>query len=131
MKRSVKCHAGMKTMLLSVAGFSLVLACLTLGAGKESPKNYHLVQTQMLDGASDGKNPPTVYVLLFPDNTRPKVFQRFDSQPMEVWLSNLPRGSIVHYDANGFLARVPSAQLEALKACCQKKGVAFAESVVN
>jgi len=128
MKRSLKCRACMKKMFLSVGGFALVLACFALGAAKESSKDYHLVQTQMLDGPSDGKNPPTVYVLLFPDNTRPQVFQSFDSQQMEAWLRGLPRGSVVRYDANAFLPRVPTVQLETLKSVCRKKDVSLLES---
>src|SRR5689334_17237072 len=94
-KRTLKCHYSMKTKVLLVACLTLALACTALDAAKESPKDYHLVQTQMLDGPSDGKRPPTVYVLIFPDNTRPKVFQKFDSQQMESWLGGLPRGSVV------------------------------------
>ena len=50
---------------------------------------------------------------------------------MEAWLIGLPRGSVVHYDANGFLPRVVPAKLEPLEASCQKKGVSFIESPVN
>jgi len=121
----------MNKILLSVACFSLVLAFFALGATKESPKNYHLVQVQVLDGGSDGKTLPIVYVLLHPDNTRPTVFQRFGSQNMEARLSSLPRGSEVVYDANGFLPPVDPAQLKAVKTACEKKGVRFVQSAVN
>lgn len=94
-------------------------------------KDYHLVETQMLDSDPAGGTPLTVYVLLFPDDTRPQVFKTFDSKEMEAWLIGLSRGSVVHYDANGFLPRVLPAKLEALKASCQKKGVDFIESAVN
>jgi len=94
-------------------------------------KDYHLVETQMLDSDPAGGTPLTVYVLLFPDDTRPQVFKTFDSKEMEAWLIGKPRGSVVHYDANGFLPRVLPAKLEALKASCQKKGVSFIESPVN
>ena len=94
-------------------------------------KDYHLVETQMLDSDPAGGTPLTVYVLLFPDDTRPEVFKTFDSKEMEAWLIGKPRGSVVHYDANGFLPRVLPAKLEALKASCQKKGVSFIESPVN
>ena len=90
-----------------------------------------MVQTQMLDSDPAGGTPLTVYVLLFPDDTRPEVFKTFDSKEMEAWLIGKPRGSVVHYDANGFLPRVQPAQLETLKALCQKKGVDFIESAVN
>ena len=56
---------------------------------------------------------------------------RHSTQEMEAWLIGLPRGSVVHYDANGFLPPVLPAKLEALKASCQKKGVSFIESPVN
>ena len=93
-------------------------------------KIYHLVETQMLDADISG-SPLTVYVLLFPDDTRPKVFKTFDSKEMEAWLSSLPRDSVVHYEANGFSPRVDSTKLEALKTCCQKKGVSLSEGMVN
>jgi len=85
----------------------------------------------MLDSGPDGKDPLTVYVLLYPDDTRPKVFQKFASSEMVSWVSDLPRGSDVQYAANGFLASVPRAQVDTLKARCEKKGVTFTESNVN
>jgi len=94
-------------------------------------KDYHLVESQMLDSDPAGGTPLTVYVLLFPNDTRPQVFKTFDSKEMEAWLIGKPRGSVVHYDADGFLPRVLPAKLEALKASCQKKGVSFIESPVN
>src|SRR6266699_1873157 len=102
-----------------------------LTAAVASAKDYHLVESQMLDSDPAGGTPLTVYVLLFPDDTRPQVFKTFDSKEMEAWLIGKPRGSVVHYDANGFLPRVLPAKLEALKASCQKKGVSFIESPVN
>jgi len=68
---------------------------------------------------------------MMPDETRPQVFRTFDSKEMEACLSSLPRDSVVRYDANGFLPPVESAGLEALKACCQKKGISFIGSPVN
>ena len=109
----------------------LILYCFTLTAAVSWAKDYHLVETQMLDSEYVGGRPLTVYVLVMPDETRPQVFKTFDSKEMEAWLSSLPRESVVHYDANGFLPRVESAKLEALKTCCQKKGVSFIESPVN
>jgi len=97
-------------------------------------KDYHLVQTYIVDSgaAPVGAGKQAVYVFVPPDNSsRAVVFQTFDSKDMEAWLSGLPRGSIVHYDGNGFMPRVPSAQLDALKTACQKKGVSFIESMVN
>ncbi len=121
----------MKKILLSLSCFALVLACVALAATKESPNYYRLVQVQMLDGGSDGKTLPIVYVLLYPDKTRPTVFQRFGSQNMEAWLSSLPRASEVIYDANGCLPPVDLAQFKALKTACEKKGVRFVPSAVN
>jgi hypothetical protein len=109
----------------------LILCCLTLTAAVGWAKDYHLVQTQMLDSGPVGKTPLTVYVLVMPDETRPQVFKTFDSTEMEAWLSGLSRGSIVHYDANGFLPPVLPAQVQALTDCCQKKGISFIESPVN
>jgi hypothetical protein len=109
----------------------LILCCLTLTIAAGWAKDYHLVQTQMLDSGLVGKTPLTVYVLVMPDETRPQVFKTFDSTEMEAWLSSLPHATVVHYDANGFLPRVESAKLEALKTCCQKKGVSLVESNVN
>jgi len=118
--------------------FTLIWLWLTLTTAFALAADYHLVQTQMLDGDYTekgggfiGKFPPTVYVLLMPDDKRPQVFQKFDSQQMEACLGSLPSGSVVHYDANGFLERVPSAQLDALSACCKKHGITFIESPVN
>jgi hypothetical protein len=110
---------------------TLILFCLTLARAIAQAATYHLVETQILDGPSDDKRPPTAYVLLFPDQTRPKVFQKFDSKEMEAWLSGLPSGSVVNYDANGFFPPVVPAQLKALKTACEKKGVRFVQSAVN
>jgi hypothetical protein len=121
----------MKKAILTFVCFSFVLGCLTLSAARDSAKEPHLVQTQMLDSDPAGRTPLTVYVLLTPDNTRPQVFKTFDSKEMEARLSTLPRGSVVHYDANGFLPRVEGALIEALRSYCQNKGVGFVESNVN
>jgi len=74
----------MKNIVLTLICFSLVLTCLTfsaaeitLAAAKDSAKDYHLVQTQMLDSDPAGGTPLTVYVLLFPDDTRPNRPQVF------------------------------------------------------
>jgi hypothetical protein len=105
----------------------MLTTTLTLAA------DYHLVQTRILDGGSAGKNPPTVFVLVTPNGTLPEVFQTFDSSQMEARLGSLPRGSIVDYDTDGSLEiseMVSSAQLESLKAYCQKHGVSLGESPV-
>ena len=105
-----------------------------LTAAVDWARDYHLVEIRMWDSDPAGGTPLTVYALLFPDDTRPnrpQVFKTFDSKEMEAWLIGKPRGSVVHYDANGFLPRVLPAKLEALKASCQKKGVSFIESPVN
>jgi hypothetical protein len=121
----------MKRTLYTLACSLLVLVCLTGGAAKDSAKDYHLVQAQMLDGGSDGKNPPTVFVLLFPDNTRPKVFERIESKELEAWLSGLPKGSVVHYEHNRWFPPVERAALDALKAACQKKSVSLVVDAPN
>jgi hypothetical protein len=120
----------MKKTILTVVCLSVVLACLPLNAARDSAKDYHLVQTQMLDSDPGGGAPLTVYVLLMPDNTRPQVFKTFASKEMEARLSGLPQGSVVHYDVNGFLPRLERALVETLKTCCQKKGVGFIETAV-
>jgi hypothetical protein len=83
--------------------------------------------------AGTGKAAPVfVYVLVPPDNSsRPIVFQTFDSKTMEARLSELPRRSVVHFDGDGRSPGVPSAQLEALKTCCQKKSISFIQSGVD
>ena len=106
----------------------ILLFCLALTAAIASAQDYHLVQTQMLDSERTNGRPLTVYVLLMPDNTQPKVFKTFDSKEMKAWIGALPAGSVVHYDANAFLPPVTPTQLEALKAVCRKKGVIFVES---
>ncbi len=96
-------------------------------------KDFHLVQTQLLDNEASGVpgDVSTVYVLVPPDDSRPFVFKTFDSKAMNAAISSLRRGSVVHYDANGFLPRVPEAQMEALRTSCRKKGVDFIKSNVN
>jgi len=88
-------------------------------------KDYHLVQTQMLDSDVTNGRPLTVYVLTMPDDTRPQVFKTFGSKEMEARFGSLGAGSVVYYDANGFLPRVQSGEFEKLKAACEEKGVRF------
>ena len=109
----------------------LALVCLTLTATAGWAKDYHLVQTQMLDSEIVDRRPLTVYVFVMPDQTRPQVFKTFDSKEMKAWLSGLPHDSVVYYDANGFLPRVESVKLEALKTCCQKKGISLIVPLVG
>jgi hypothetical protein len=112
----------------------LILCCLTLTAAVGWAKDYHLVQTFIADGdfGTNRQQAPAVYVLVPPDSSsRAIVFKTFDAKMMEVWLSSLPRDSVVHYDANGFMPPVESAKLEALKTCCEKKGIGFIVSNVN
>jgi hypothetical protein len=108
----------------------LILCCLTLTATVGWAKDYHLVQTYIADDdVATNTAELAVFVLVPPDNSsRDIVFKTFDSKVMEAWLSGLPRDSVVRYDANGFMSPVESAKLEALKTCCQKKGISFIPS---
>jgi len=47
---------------------------------------------------------------------------------MEEAIGNLPRGSVLHYDANALMARPPEAQMQTLMAYCKEKGISFIES---
>jgi hypothetical protein len=104
----------------------LILCCLTLTAAVGWAKDYHLVETHFVDSVvASGESPVFIYVLIPPDNsTGVMVFKTLDSKSMETQLSLLEQGSIVHFDPDG---RAPSepTQLEALKICCQKKGISF------
>jgi hypothetical protein len=109
----------------------LILCCLTLTAAVGWAKDYHLVQTYIADDdVATNTVALAVYVLVPPDtSSRAIVFKTFDTKKMEAWLSGLPRDSVVRYDANGFMSPVESAKLEALKTCCEKKGVSFIPSI--
>jgi hypothetical protein len=111
----------------------LILCFFTLTAAVGWAKDYHLVQTYIADDdLGTNKQALAVYVLVPPDNSsRAIVFKTFDTKMMEAWLSGLPRDSVVHYDANGFMPPVEPAKLEALKTCCEKKGIGFVVSNVN
>jgi hypothetical protein len=68
----------------------LILLCLTLTSAAGLAKDYHLVQTYIVDSGapSPGAGKQAVYVLVPPDNSsRAVVFQTFDSKEMEAWLS--------------------------------------------
>jgi len=116
---------------------TLILFCLTLTTAFAWAADYHLVQTFMVDsvvppGVTPAKAGLTVYVLVPPDkSSRAVVFKTFDSKTMEARLSELPRGSIVHYEPDPRGPQVPSAELEALKTCCAKKGIGLSVSNTN
>lgn len=75
---------------------------------------------------------PTVWVLIRPDDPRPVVFQKFDSQQMEAWLTSLlARGSVLHVDASPLMVNTnSSAQRDAFKAFCQKQGIKFVDDTL-
>jgi hypothetical protein len=116
---------------------TLIVLCLTLTTAFAWAGDYHLVQTFIVDsvvpaGVTPDKAGLTVYVLVPPDkSSRAVVFQTFDSKTMEERLSALPRGSIVHYDPDPRGPLAPSAQLEALKTSCGKKGISLFVSNTN
>ena len=112
--------------------FTLTMCFLALTTAFALAADYHLVQTPILDGSPPGKPWPVVYVLLMPSGTSPQVFQKFDSPQMEASLATLPRGSVVHYDAYSHSNEAPSsAQREALKIFCEKRGITYVESPVD
>jgi hypothetical protein len=122
----------MKKTIFTLSCLSLVLVCLTVGAGKDSAKDYHLVQSQIADevpthGPVDSA---TVYVLVCPDK-RLYVFRAFHSKPMEEIIKHFPSGSVLHYDGNALAARPPQAQMEALMAFCKSKSITFITSPTN
>jgi hypothetical protein len=111
---------------------TLTWLCLTLTTAFALAADYHLWQTQMLDGeykerpGMAGKFPPGVWVLIQPDGQQPLVFQKFDSQQMEAHLRKLPRDSAIHIHASPLLVDpISSAQWESFKAFCQKYGFKF------
>jgi len=120
----------MKKAIFTLACLSLV--GLTVGAGRESTKDYHLVQSQVADevplkGPVDSA---TVYVLVCPDQ-RLYVFRAFHSQRMEEVIKHFPRGSVLHYDGNALAARPPEAQMQALTAFCKSKGIELVFAPTN
>jgi len=127
-KPRMKCHTIMK-----MKTFALILFCLTLTTAFVSASDYHLVATYMEDSdVATGTAALTVYVLVPPDNSsRPIVFKTFDSKIMELRLSQLPRGSVLHFDPDPRSPGVPSAQLEALTSCCKTNEIGFVISNVN
>ena len=110
----------------------LVLFCLTLTTAFALATDYHLFQTQILDGKNTGRSglagtfPPGVWVLIQSDGQQPEVFQKFDSQQMEAWLHLRARGSAVHVHASPVLIDpISSAQWAAFKAFCQTNSITF------
>jgi hypothetical protein len=126
----IRRQMNMKTLTLS-------FLCLTLTTAFAWAADYHLVQTFIVDsvvpaGVIADKAGLTVYVLVPPDkSSRAVVFKTFDSKTIEARLSDLPRGSMVHYEPDPRGPQVPSAQLEALKTCCAKKGIGLSVSNTN
>ena len=86
--------------------------------------DFHLVQTQVRDAADAGAplESLTVYVLALPGQS-PQIFKTFDSKPMQKAIGDLRPGSYLYYDGNARMAPPPAAQLAALKAFCQMKGI--------
>jgi hypothetical protein len=122
----------MKKTIVALACLLFVLVCLTMGAGKESTKEYHLVQSQIADEVpSKGSvDSATVYVLVFPDK-RLHVFRAFHSHAMEEVIRYFPRGSVLHYDGNAPVAPPPTAQRQALIAFCKSKGIELVLAPTN
>ena len=112
--------------------FALTWLCLTLTTVITLAADYHLWQTQMLDGENTerpglaGKFPPSVWVLIQPDGQQPEVFQKFDSRQMETWLRPRARGGAVHIHASPFRTDpISSAQWESFKTFCQTNDIKF------
>jgi beta-lactamase regulating signal transducer with metallopeptidase domain len=95
-------------------------------------EDFHLVQTQIGDASGPGVplESLTAYVLDL-HGPRPQIFKTIDSKPMEDAIGNLPRGSFLYYDGNALMKSPPDAQLDALRAFCQTKGINFIVSPTN
>ncbi len=113
---------------------TLIWLCLTLTTAFALAADYHLFQTQMVDGEPTerpgltGKFPPGVWVLIQPDGKQPLVFQKFDSPLMEARLRELPRNRVIHIHASPVLRDpISSAQWESFKTFCQKSGFKFVD----
>jgi beta-lactamase regulating signal transducer with metallopeptidase domain len=98
----------------------------------DSAEDFHLVQTQVQDASGPGVplESLTVYALVLPGHS-PQIFKTFDSRPMEEAIGNLPRGSFLYYDRNALMDPTPRAQLGALMAFCQMKGISLILSPTN
>jgi hypothetical protein len=122
----------MQKVVLALVCFLVVFAGLRLAAAEDSPKEYHLVQSQIgdevpLHGPVDSA---TVYVLVCPDQ-RLYVFRAFHSHPMEEIIKHFPRGSVLHYDGNALATRPPEAQMQALTTFCKSKGIDLVLTLTN
>jgi hypothetical protein len=98
--------------------------CLTLTTAFALGADYHLFQTQMVDGEYTERGAaPTVWVLIQP-NGLPLVFQKLDSRMLEAHLRLLPRDTVIHIHASPVLTDPTSpAQWEIFKGLCQKHGI--------
>ena len=119
---------------------TLILLIVTLNAvvvlAKDYPvldKDVHLVVRAIADGSAGEGSP--LYVLLLPDHN-PVIFKTFDSRDMERVIGDcLAPGSVLHYDPNPDIeiptGRPTSAQIQALKDYCKKKGISFIVSLTS
>lgn len=111
----------MKKLALTFCGLALTTA-FVLAA------DYHLVQMQMQDEVSGNRQPFTVYTLFKPDKNRAMIFKEFGSEIMEGWLTNLPPGSVVYYEADKSLPKAPQEKVDAMRRSCAKHGIKLIES---
>jgi hypothetical protein len=111
---------------------TLIFLCAALSTAAVRAEEFHLVQTQIQDASAPGVpvESLTIYVLVSPDH-RPQVFKTFNSTQMEAAIGNLPRGSVLHYDANAMIKSPPDTQLQALIANCKKRGISLMLSPTN
>lgn len=122
----------MKHTVYTLVCISLALVRLAMGAGEDSAKDYHLVQSQIADevptrGPVDSA---TVYVLVCPDQ-RVYVFRAFHSQRMEEVIKHFPRGSVLHYDGNALATPPQETQTKALADFCKSKGIELVFTPTN
>jgi hypothetical protein len=100
---------------------ALILSGLTLSIAIASAADYHLVQMQMeVDHQSF-----TAYALFLQERSQAQIFKQFYSKAMKERLASLPRGSVVYYDADRSLPKVPKEQLDSLERSCQTNGIRF------
>jgi hypothetical protein len=122
----------MSKMIQRLVWLSLMLVCLEAIAATDSVNEYLLVQSQIADEVPvrGPVESATVYVLVCPDQ-RLYVFRAFHSQPMVEVIKHFPRGSVLHYKGNALAARPPEAQVQALTAFCESKGIKLALAPTN
>jgi hypothetical protein len=118
--------------------FTLVWLCLMLTTAFALAKDYHLYQTQILDGkpaektGGKGGLRPGVWVLVPPDGGQPEVFEKFDSEQMESWLNLRARGNAVHIHASPLVPYLISpAQRDAFGAFCKAHEIKFVDDSVG